>query len=89
MNLPPDKSVINRPIRIALVGCGRISKKHIEAIQNHKKDLELVAVCDTNQDILDEVSSKFNVTSFSTLSDALSSSAADLFVICHTFWFAP
>lgn len=31
-------------LKIALIGCGRISKKHIEAIK--KNNLELVAVCD-------------------------------------------
>ena len=35
----------DRPIRLALIGCGRISKNHFEAIAK-VHDLELVAVCD-------------------------------------------
>ncbi|HJH59758.1 MAG TPA: Gfo/Idh/MocA family oxidoreductase [Bacteroidetes bacterium] len=31
---------------IALIGCGRISFKHIEAYVNNKDRLELVATCD-------------------------------------------
>lgn len=31
--------------KIGLVGCGRISKKHFEAIYQNKEKLELVAVC--------------------------------------------
>jgi UDP-N-acetyl-2-amino-2-deoxyglucuronate dehydrogenase len=38
----------DRKIRLGLVGCGRISSKHFEAIKAHASDLELVAVCDTN-----------------------------------------
>ena len=34
--------------RVALIGCGRISFKHIEAYINNKDSMELVAVCDTN-----------------------------------------
>jgi len=41
-------------IRIAVVGCGRISVKHFEAIQEHSNDLELVSVCDTDQEVLDK-----------------------------------
>lgn len=33
-------------LRIALIGCGRISFKHIEAYINNKNRLDLVAVCD-------------------------------------------
>jgi UDP-N-acetyl-2-amino-2-deoxyglucuronate dehydrogenase len=33
-------------LRIAIVGCGRISYKHVEAIVNNSREIELVAVCD-------------------------------------------
>lgn len=33
-------------LKAALIGCGRISFKHIEAIVNNKDQIELVAVCD-------------------------------------------
>lgn len=33
-------------LRIALIGCGRISYKHIEGIVNNREIAELVAVCD-------------------------------------------
>lgn len=35
-------------LKIALVGCGRISFKHIEAYVNNKEYLRLVAVCDVD-----------------------------------------
>ena len=42
--------VINdRPIRFAVVGCGRISDRHFEALAVHCERAELVAVCDADK----------------------------------------
>ena len=41
-----------RRFRIALVGCGRISRNHIKAIALHHDRSELVAICDTQQERL-------------------------------------
>ena len=49
---PP--AIENRRIRIALIGCGRISRNHIKAIAMHHERAELVAICDTQQDLLDK-----------------------------------
>tara|TARA_B100000674_G_C37911728_1_gene948915 strand:+ start:257 stop:1366 length:1110 start_codon:yes stop_codon:yes gene_type:complete len=38
-----------RRIRIALVGCGRISRNHIKSIAIHSDRAELVALCDTDE----------------------------------------
>lgn len=43
----------DRRIRIAIVGCGRISRNHIKAIALHHERAELVALCDIEQDRLD------------------------------------
>lgn len=42
-----------RRVRIALIGCGRISQNHIKAIALHHDRAELVALCDTEQSRLD------------------------------------
>jgi UDP-N-acetyl-2-amino-2-deoxyglucuronate dehydrogenase len=42
------------PIRIALVGCGRISRNHIKAMALLQHRCELVAICDPQQHRLDE-----------------------------------
>ena len=39
---------MSKKVRLAVVGCGRISSKHFDAIIELKNDIELVAVCDTN-----------------------------------------
>ncbi|APC40775.1 Gfo/Idh/MocA family protein [Clostridium estertheticum] len=39
-----------KKIRMAIIGCGRISYKHVEAIIQNKDEIELVAVCDVVED---------------------------------------
>ena len=34
-------------MKLAIIGCGRISYKHIEALVNNQKEVELVSLCDT------------------------------------------
>ena len=46
------KPINNRKIRLGIVGCGRISQKHLEAINGFPDDFELVALCDTDQEVL-------------------------------------
>jgi UDP-N-acetyl-2-amino-2-deoxyglucuronate dehydrogenase len=47
-------TIVTRRIRIALVGCGRISRNHIKAIVMHYERAELVGLCDTEQVRLDD-----------------------------------
>ena len=49
-SIPP---INDRRIRIALVGCGRISRNHIKAIVHHHELAELVALCDSEEERLD------------------------------------
>ena len=41
-------------VRFALVGCGRIAKKHAEVLAKQIPEAELVAVCDTEKDRAEE-----------------------------------
>lgn len=50
--LHPIIPITGRRIRIALVGCGRISANHIKAIALHHERAELVALCDTQPERL-------------------------------------
>ena len=43
-------------IKIAIVGCGRISKKHITAIIKEYNRCELVALCDMDENSIDNIS---------------------------------
>jgi UDP-N-acetyl-2-amino-2-deoxyglucuronate dehydrogenase len=46
------KTIRDRKIRFALVGCGRIAGKHFESFKKHADRVELVAVCDTDPSAL-------------------------------------
>ena len=56
------KPVLDRPIRIAVVGCGRIASNHVAAIEKHAGRIELAAVCDNNPKALQEAVTKTGVT---------------------------
>jgi UDP-N-acetyl-2-amino-2-deoxyglucuronate dehydrogenase len=44
----PLPAIQGRKIRFALVGCGRISRNHINAVTQHVHAAELVSVCDAD-----------------------------------------
>ena len=73
---------MKKKIKIAVVGCGRISAKHFDAISNYPDSLELVAICDVNQKIVDQHSSKFRVKGYISMLEMLDSENIDIVTIC-------
>ena len=69
-------------IRIALVGCGRIAKKHIEAIATHTDSLELVAICDINNHVLKTHKDELKVPGYLSMEKMLKEERIDLVSIC-------
>jgi UDP-N-acetyl-2-amino-2-deoxyglucuronate dehydrogenase len=76
------KIINGRKIRIAVVGCGRISKNHFGSIDVHKDDLELVAICDTDREILSVKSSELGVPGYTSLEKMLDGEDIDVVSIC-------
>jgi UDP-N-acetyl-2-amino-2-deoxyglucuronate dehydrogenase len=74
--------ITDRKIRIAVVGCGRISKNHFGAIERHADDLELVAVCDSNPATLNAHTDTYRVPGYAHLSDLLTQAQPDLVALC-------
>ena len=74
--------VDDRKLRFAVVGCGRISARHFDALDAHSERAELVAVCDADQDTLDKISAERGIASFSSLDRLLEASDADVIVLC-------
>jgi UDP-N-acetyl-2-amino-2-deoxyglucuronate dehydrogenase len=70
-----------RPFRVAVVGCGRISKNHFEAIQR-LEGLQLSAVCDTNSDRACAAGRELGVTAFTSLDELLRADVCDVVAIC-------
>ena len=75
-------TITGRTIKVALVGCGRISGKHFEAFRQHGDDLELVAVCDTNRAALENAVEATGAEGYARLEQLLDESGADLITIC-------
>ena len=73
--------VEDRKIRFALVGCGRISKNHFEALAKHKESAELVAICDNDPTALSSAVKAQGVPGFADLTSMLEQSKADIVVL--------
>jgi UDP-N-acetyl-2-amino-2-deoxyglucuronate dehydrogenase len=69
-------------IKVAVVGCGRIATKHFESIQQHKGNMKLMAICDINQEVLDENTAKLGVSGYISMEEMLQSTEIDMVVIC-------
>jgi UDP-N-acetyl-2-amino-2-deoxyglucuronate dehydrogenase len=76
--LPPIR---DRRIRIALVGCGRISKNHFGAIAQHQDSIELVGVCDNNPARLEQAATANGAPGFASLTEMLAQTQADIVVV--------
>lgn len=74
--------IVNRKIRVALVGCGRISRNHFASIKAHEKNMELIAVCDTKRETLEAAAKEHGVQGYSDLKELLSKVNIDLVILC-------
>jgi UDP-N-acetyl-2-amino-2-deoxyglucuronate dehydrogenase len=72
----------DRKLRFAIVGCGRISDRHTDAIAAHKDRAELVAVCDSDPVALDKASTALKVPGYASLEQLLADSNADIVTLC-------
>jgi len=73
--------ILGRPIRFALVGCGRIAVNHIAALKQHADRTQLVAVCDTDPAALAQAVASSGAKGYAKLDDLLRDSDADIVVL--------
>jgi UDP-N-acetyl-2-amino-2-deoxyglucuronate dehydrogenase len=71
-----------KKIRIAVVGCGRISKNHFDSIETHQNNIELVSLCDTNKKTLLKHKEKFGTKGYTDLEEMLINESLDIVAIC-------
>ena len=74
-------SSIVAPVRVALVGCGRISKNHFDAIAK-VPELRLVAVVDIDVHRAERVGAAQGVPAFASLDEMLAAIPSDLVTVC-------
>jgi UDP-N-acetyl-2-amino-2-deoxyglucuronate dehydrogenase len=72
----------DRKIKIAVVGCGRISRNHFGSIEAHNDQLELVAICDINPVVLAEHAEKYKVPAYLDMEEMLEKEQIDLVALC-------
>ena len=70
-----------RPIRIAVVGCGRISANHFKAIDAHRMDLQLAGVCDSDPQVLESAAKQHGVKGYPSLRELLETDL-DVVALC-------
>jgi UDP-N-acetyl-2-amino-2-deoxyglucuronate dehydrogenase len=73
--------ITDRKIRFSVVGCGRISKNHFDALAKHSANVELVGVCDTDAAALRAATERTGARGFSKLDALLSDCDADVVVL--------
>ena len=67
---------------IALLGCGRISKNHLESIFQLSDELKLIAVCDIIPERAREAAQKYNAIAYTDYDEMLKRDDIDLISIC-------
>ncbi len=72
----------DRKIKIAVVGCGRISNIHVKTIRGLSKNFELVAVCDINKSNSLPPDLKTGLKFYSDLEVMLQSEELDVISLC-------
>ena len=73
--------VTDRKIRFALVGCGRISANHFDALDRHADRAELVGVCDIDPDALARAEERTGAPGFRSLEAMLAGTDADIVIL--------
>ncbi len=73
--------IIDRKIRFALVGCGRIAKNHFGALKKHSDRADLVGVCDIDPKALDAATIETGAKPYTNLSSLLEGSDADMVIL--------
>ena len=73
--------ILDRRVRFALVGCGRIANNHFNAIAAHADRCELVAVCDINPEAAARAAAATGARIYRSLDDMLARSDADAVIV--------
>ena len=69
-------------IKLAIVGCGRIARRHLEAAVHHSDRMDLVAVCDPNSEARERFSEGTGADTYADLGDLLDQSDSTQAIRC-------
>lgn len=74
--------IVGRKIKIAVVGCGRISKNHFGSIEKNSNDLEIGAICDIDSETLDDHAKRYKVPAYRDFEEMLQRENLDIVALC-------
>ena len=74
-------TIRDRRVRFALVGCGRISANHLDALARHEADAEVVGVCDVAPESLRKAQERTGAPGFESLYQLLAGCDADAVIL--------
>ena len=75
------RPIVDRKIRLALLGCGRIADNHFLAIEKHADRVEIVDVCDVDASALGQAAARTKATGHDSLEEMLKKTTADLVIL--------
>lgn len=74
---------MKQPFKLAILGCGTVSKMHLATYQNHHERLEVVAVYDPDPDQAQTVKDIFSVPqAFTSLSEMIREAEWQIAIVC-------
>ena len=76
------EKIKGRKLRIAVVGCGRISKNHFGSIEQFSDDFELVTLCDNDLKVLKNHEEIYGVKGYNSLEKLLENETLDIVSLC-------
>src|SRR5262249_42836189 len=79
--LHPIAPIVDRKIRFAVVGCGRISPNHFGAIRKHAAHAELIGVCDSASAALAKAEAETGAPGYLSLTTMLAAADPDVVVL--------
>ncbi|MBX9574774.1 MAG: Gfo/Idh/MocA family oxidoreductase [Caulobacteraceae bacterium] len=79
--MTPRSIVKDRKVRFALVGCGRISRSHLDALAKHGDTCELVDVCDIDPAAARAAAEAAGAASHASLTEMLAATTADAVIL--------
>ncbi len=68
-------------VKFAIVGCGKIAKKHVHVIQNYLKDAKIVGFCDLDEDRAQLFAKEYSAPAFSSIKEMMNAVGDEIDII--------
>ncbi|MBM7570126.1 Gfo/Idh/MocA family protein [Aquibacillus albus] len=69
--------------RVGIVGAGNVTRMHLDGLKKHKGEVEVVAICDPNLEVLNERANAYEIDHrFTSLNDFIADANVDVAVVC-------